>query len=194
MNGLETAGYNNKQGSYDLLPKLQGIDTGNKWYNNLFDGFVSYGLEGTYNLAASFVNTISNGIGATSEIYDIGINKLDEIIPSKLTASGSFKQDMDALAFISLTNPRLMVNLGESASNIVSSMKLSNQNARVARNIQRREQLLKDNIGYNATPENVFNTYDTIGKNGTFVTDKKAFTDAIGNFEVGKQKLSRFKS
>lgn len=75
-NGLETAGYNNKQGSYDLLPKLQGIDTGNKWYNNLFDGFVSYGLEGTYNLAASFVNTISNGIGYSYELA----NKASEAV------------------------------------------------------------------------------------------------------------------
>ena len=90
-NGLETAGYNRKQGDYDLLPKLQGIDTGDKWYNNLWDGFVSYGLEGTYNLFATAVNTFTNGIGATNEL-------------ANMASEAVFGADIDSITMTMMAN------------------------------------------------------------------------------------------
>lgn len=92
--GLETAGYNHRQGNYDLLPKLQGIDTGNKWYNNLWDGFVSYGLEGTYNLFATAVNTFTNGIGATNEL-------------ANMASEAVFGADIDSITMTMMANGML---------------------------------------------------------------------------------------
>lgn len=50
--------------------------------------------------------------------------------------------------------------------------------------------MLADDVGYNVSPESWFKKFDTIGKNGTFVTDRKAITDVLGDFKLGSQKMS----
>ncbi|WP_323155766.1 PAAR domain-containing protein [Pseudomonas alvandae] len=53
---------------------------------------------------------------------------------------------------------------------------------------QRQEQMLKDNRGFNISPT-AWDTYPTIGRAGTFVSDKKGITDVIGNFS-GRSKIT----
>jgi hypothetical protein len=40
---------------------------------------------------------------------------------------------------------------------------------------QRQSQILKDDVGYNVSPESFYRDYPAIGRNGTFVTDAQAF-------------------
>jgi len=54
----------------------------------------------------------------------------------------------------------------------------------------RQSNMLAEDIGYNVSPESTFMKHDTIGANGTFVTDRQALTDVLGDFSLGSQKLS----
>jgi uncharacterized Zn-binding protein involved in type VI secretion len=53
---------------------------------------------------------------------------------------------------------------------------------------QRQEQMLKDNRGFNISPT-AWDAYPTIGRAGTFVSDKKGITDVIGNIS-GRSKMT----
>jgi hypothetical protein len=53
----------------------------------------------------------------------------------------------------------------------------------------RQLQMLKDNKGFNVSPESWFSEFKTIGRNGTFITDGKAIKDVIGDFAPGSYKL-----
>jgi len=44
----------------------------------------------------------------------------------------------------------------------------------------RAEQLLKDNVGYNVSPRTYDKDYDKIGRDATFVTDRKALESVLG--------------
>jgi hypothetical protein len=44
----------------------------------------------------------------------------------------------------------------------------------------RTDQLLKDNIGYNVSPRSYDKDFERIGKDATFVTDRKALEDVLG--------------
>ncbi|QJI31814.1 hypothetical protein HKK55_24955 [Pseudomonas sp. ADAK18] len=46
---------------------------------------------------------------------------------------------------------------------------------------QRQEQMLKDNTGFNVSPTS-WDKYPTIGRGGSFISDKKGVTDVIGDF------------
>ena len=106
--GREDAPYNISFGNHDLLPTFKGIDTGDKWYNNLWDGFVSYCVEGTYNLVASSINLLNNGIFSGFELYETGINWLDENWSYNLTFSGNgVKADLEMYAFVFMSNPQI---------------------------------------------------------------------------------------
>lgn len=54
--------------------------------------------------------------------------------------------------------------------------------------IIRVQEMLNKNVGYNVSPEDWFTSYSTIGRNGTFITDKAAIADVIGKFE-GKSSI-----
>jgi len=58
----------------------------------------------------------------------------------------------------------------------------------------RQIKMLEENVGYNVSPESWFSKYDYIGRNGTFITDKKAIQDAIGEFKPGSYKLDAAKT
>ena len=45
---------------------------------------------------------------------------------------------------------------------------------------RRQEQMLRDNVGYNVSPESWFTDYPGLGRYGTFLTGRKAFLNAIG--------------
>ncbi len=49
----------------------------------------------------------------------------------------------------------------------------------------RQQNMLEMNVGYNVSPESWFKEFDSIGRSGTYITDKKALTGAIGNFSPG---------
>jgi hypothetical protein len=50
---------------------------------------------------------------------------------------------------------------------------------------QRVQGLLQGKPGYNVSPEALFGKYSAIGKEFTYITDKKAIADVIGDFETG---------
>ena len=51
--------------------------------------------------------------------------------------------------------------------------------------IARVQGMLQDDVGYNVSPESVFENYSTVGRNQTYITDKAAIADLIGDFEAG---------
>jgi len=52
---------------------------------------------------------------------------------------------------------------------------------------QRQMQMLADDTGYNVSPESTFQNYPTIGREGTFVTDRAAIADILGeDFKPGQ--------
>jgi hypothetical protein len=59
----------------------------------------------------------------------------------------------------------------------------TNEVTRTASTAQRAQNLLNGQAGYNVSPEEWFSKYPTIGRQATFVTDKKAIADALGSFE-----------
>jgi hypothetical protein len=56
--------------------------------------------------------------------------------------------------------------------------------------VQRQGATLAADVGYNVSPESTFQKYDTIGAEGTFLTDRKAISDVLGDFKPGKQAAS----
>lgn len=56
----------------------------------------------------------------------------------------------------------------------------------------RQEQMLKDDVGYNISPTE-WDNYPSIGRNGTFLTDKQAVTDALGDIS-GKTHITLTRS
>ena len=55
-----------------------------------------------------------------------------------------------------------------------------------ATHYERAEAMLARNIGYNVTPEHVFQQYSQVGRSGTFVTDYQAISDAAGNLAANR--------
>jgi hypothetical protein len=92
--GNEDVPFSWSQGKYDVFGKINKIDTGNKWYNNVFDNTAA-GAAGIFNLVASAGNVVTNTLGMANE----GIDFLNEKVPSWCTASGSLRGDIDAASF-----------------------------------------------------------------------------------------------
>ncbi len=92
--GNEDVPFNWSQGKYDVFGKINKIDTGDKWYNNVFDNTAA-GAAGIFNFVASAGNVVTNALGMANE----GIDFLDEKVPSWCTASGSLRGDIDAASF-----------------------------------------------------------------------------------------------
>lgn len=99
-------------GTHNIYKPIKTVNTGNKVAD-----YILGTLAGSLNILGAGLNVISNGIGASLELQEIGIDFLDQNIPSYLTASGSFKQDLDALTFIGLTNPQLTTQLASNFTN-----------------------------------------------------------------------------
>ena len=53
---------------------------------------------------------------------------------------------------------------------------------------QRQFSMLDDNVGFNVSPT-AWDNYPTIGRNGTFISDRQGITDIIGDFS-GQSKLT----
>jgi filamentous hemagglutinin len=51
--------------------------------------------------------------------------------------------------------------------------------------------MLDKNVGYNISPEKWFTDYSHLGRYGTFLTDKRAFTSVLGHANAGKYKVAR---
>ncbi len=99
-------------GNHNIYKPIKTVNTGNK-----IADYVLGTLAGSLNFLGSGLNIISNGIGTSLELQYLGIEYLDRNIQSYLTATGSFRQDLDAMAFIGLTNPILMLQLGITINN-----------------------------------------------------------------------------
>ena len=56
----------------------------------------------------------------------------------------------------------------------------------------RQQQMLENNVGFNLSPT-AWDKYPTIGRNGTFISDKQGITDIIGDFS-GQTKMTLDKS
>jgi hypothetical protein len=41
----------------------------------------------------------------------------------------------------------------------------------------------------NVSPESWFSKYDTLGRSGTYLTDRQAIADVLGDFKLGPQRL-----
>jgi hypothetical protein len=50
--------------------------------------------------------------------------------------------------------------------------------------------MLAEDVGFNVSPESWFTKYDTLGRSGSFVTDRQAITDVLGDFTPGLQSTS----
>lgn len=114
------AGFSEQRGSYNILPKYKGIETGDKWYNSFVEGIVNYGIIGTYNLCATAINTISNGVGAA---YDL-INAASE------TVLGG---DLDAITMTMMSNGMLAPAgyILNSFNTYMNGLKLANNTSKV---------------------------------------------------------------
>ncbi|WP_238115724.1 RHS repeat domain-containing protein, partial [Vibrio cincinnatiensis] len=62
------------------------------------------------------------------------------------------------------------------------------QSAQVLQARQRQALMLEDNVGFNISPA-AWDSYPTIGRNGTFISDRQGITDIIGDFS-GQSKLT----
>ena len=102
-------------GTHNIYKPIKTVNTGNK-----VTDYILGTLAGSLNILGAGLNVISNGIGASLELQEIGIDFLDQNIPSYLTASGSFKQDLDAFVFIGISNPALLSNLGNTINESVN--------------------------------------------------------------------------
>ncbi len=164
------AGFSEQYGNYNVLPKYKGIETGDKWYNSLFEGIVNYGIIGTYNLCATAINTISNGVGAA---YDL-INATSE------TVLGG---DLDAITMTMMSNGMLapagyMLN---GFNSYMNGLKLSNTsklgNAAL-------------NLG-----QGVVNTgASLVGVDGAFIngnSQKRLFWSGFGDGGIKAEKFAR---
>ena len=94
-------------GHHNIYTPIKTVNTGNKIADYILGTFA-----GSLNILGYGLNILSNGIGTSLELQELGIEYLDQNIPSYLTATGSFRQDLDAMAFIGLTNPELMLQFG----------------------------------------------------------------------------------
>jgi RHS repeat-associated protein len=56
---------------------------------------------------------------------------------------------------------------------------------------ERQQQMLGKNVGYNVSPEEWFSNFSHLGRFGTFVTDKKAFSSVLGHANPGKYSVGR---
>ncbi len=54
---------------------------------------------------------------------------------------------------------------------------------------QRQAQMLKDNVGYNVSPRS-WDKYPSIGRNGSYLTDKQAITDTLGKLSEGQNTMT----
>ena len=127
-------------GNYNIYNPIKTVNTGNK-----IADYVLGTLAGSLNILGSGLNIISNGIGTSLELQDLGIEYLDQNIPSYLTATGSFRQDLDAMAFIGLTNPELLAEsyslFIESSNYIINSSFVSKTNSTFSFSKQSTKQL-----------------------------------------------------
>jgi RHS repeat-associated protein len=55
----------------------------------------------------------------------------------------------------------------------------------------RQQRMLDKDVGYNVSPEEWFRKFSHLGRFGTFVTDKKAFTDVLGHAKPGRYTVGR---
>jgi RHS repeat-associated protein len=55
--------------------------------------------------------------------------------------------------------------------------------------LNRQLAMLADDVGYNVSPESWFSKYDTLGRSGTYLTDRQAIADVLGDFKLGPQRL-----
>ncbi|MGZ7460264.1 RHS repeat domain-containing protein, partial [Pseudomonas sp. Ma2-10] len=63
--------------------------------------------------------------------------------------------------------------------------------AKVLQARQRQAQILEDNVGYNISPI-AWDKYPSIGRDGSFISDKKGISDVIGDFSAnGKMTLNK---
>lgn len=58
---------------------------------------------------------------------------------------------------------------------------LATRSSREANFVQRQQGMLDADVGYNVSPESTFANYPSVGRSGTFVTDGRAVSDAIGH-------------
>jgi hypothetical protein len=102
---LAEAPLNQPQGDYDLLPKIEKIETGNSWASKAFDSLAA-GAAGLYNFAASVVNAGSNTLGYGSDLADKAVTAVDDLIPDKLSLTGGgLKEDLNVAALYTGMNP-----------------------------------------------------------------------------------------
>lgn len=96
-------------------------------------------------------------------------------IKTQTRAGNEYSQKMPT------TRPR-SIPTETTAQKIASTEKVPSRSERIAAARLRQQQMLIDNVGYNVSPTS-WDQYPTIGRNGTFVSDRKAVTDVIGNMD-----------
>jgi hypothetical protein len=79
------------------------------------------------------------------------------------------------------TRPR-RIPTETTAQKISGTEKIPSRGERIAAARLRQQQMLVDNVGYNVSPTS-WDQYPTIGRNGTFVSDRKALTDILGDMD-----------
>ena len=99
-NGV-AAPFNFYQGPYNIAPKIGGINTGIKPLD------IGLGVfSGIWNLFATGVNTVTNGVGYISEGVNGAIQSIDDKIPDSLSLSGDgLGQDLYLLGLYIGMNP-----------------------------------------------------------------------------------------
>ncbi len=110
------------RGSYDAVPLVHEVSTGNDIADNIIAGVAS-----VYNTLAAVVNGATNLIGDIFYWADQGLNWLDNNWDSNWTLTGyGIKADLDAWAFISGASPQLFAEAGLSIQCTVQYLGLGN--------------------------------------------------------------------
>ena len=69
----------------------------------------------------------------------------------------------------------------ENSGSVESGGSGTSVNSQVLEARQRQHSMLDDNVGFNISPT-TWDNYPTIGRNGTFISDRQGITDIIGDF------------
>ncbi|TVP52494.1 MAG: hypothetical protein EA349_15490, partial [Halomonadaceae bacterium] len=125
---------------------------------------------------------IGEAVAPVFETYEAGKESLGEV---------GMEQDSPALATALYTAPDAVMAIagGFLGRGVMKSAKKpSGISPQVAQAQRRQAQMLDDNVGYNVSPT-AWDKYPTIGRNGTFVSDRNSISDVIGDIS-GKNRTT----
>ena len=135
-------------------------------------------LMGLYSFNDNFKN--GNYLAASVD----GVGMIGDMIAAALPVPGGFGYAI-AASRAGMRNVDVAMDISHLVDNYVVANKVS-PCAQVLQARQRQALMLEDNVGFNISPT-AWDSYPTIGRNGTFISDRQGITDIIGDFSGQSQ-------